>query len=144
MAKSTIEWTNTTWNPTTGCSHISPGCANCYAERMAKRLQAMGQPKYQDGFRVAWHEACLEEPLTRKRPRVIFVNSISDLFHEKIPVEFIQRVFATMEQCPQHIFQILTKRSQRLRELSKDLQWPEHIWMGVSVESNGLRLLNTV
>ena len=109
--KSTIEWTDTTWNPVTGCSKVSPGCQHCYAERMAIRLQAMGQIRYQNGFHVTLHADLLEEPIKWHKPRVIFVNSMSDLFHEEIPVEFIQRVFDTMARCSQHIFQILTKRS---------------------------------
>jgi protein gp37 len=135
--KSSIEWTDTTWNPVTGCSKVSPGCQYCYAERMASRLQAMGQERYQHGFQVTLHADLLEEPLKWRKPRVIFVNSMSDLFHEEIPLEFIQRVFDTMARCPQHIFQILTKRSQHLRELSDSLPWPENVWMGVSVEHAG-------
>ncbi len=137
-----IEWVKNsdgsqgkTWNPTTGCTKISPGCKHCYAERMAKRLQAMGQPKYEHGFQITLHEKCVEEPIKWKKPCVIFVNSMSDLFHEGIPLEFIQRVFATMEKCPQHIFQILTKRSQRLHELAHALPWPQNVWVGVSVEN---------
>lgn len=136
-AKTGIEWTNMTWNPTTGCSKISPGCTHCYAERMAKRLQAMGQPKYEQGFRVVCHEECLEELFTWKKPCMVFVNSMSDLFHEEIPLKFIQKVFVTMEQCPQHIFQVLTKRSQRLKEIFDKLVWPENVWIGVSVENAG-------
>jgi len=136
--KSSIEWTNTTWNPVTGCSKVSPGCQHCYAERMAIRLQAMGQVRYQNGFRVTLHADLLEEPFKWRKPRVIFVNSMSDLFHEEIPFAFIQQVFDTMARCPQHIFQILTKRSQRLRELSSSLLWPENVWMGVSVEQTDM------
>jgi len=132
--KSTIEWTDTTWNPVTGCTKISSGCKHCYAERMANRLQAMGQERYKKGFCVTLHDDLVEQPLKWRKPRVIFVNSMSDLFHEKIPLEFIKRIFATMEQCPQHIFQVLTKRSQRLRTLSAILPWPKNVWMGVSVE----------
>lgn len=134
--KSTIEWTDTTWNPVTGCSKVSPGCKYCYAERMANRLQAMGQERYKKGFRVTLHDDLVEQPLKWRKPRVIFVNSMSDLFHEEIPLDFIQQVFHTMEQCPQHIFQVLTKRSQRLRKLCDELPWPENVWMGVSVENS--------
>ena len=133
--RSNIEWTDTTWNPVTGCTKVSPGCQHCYAERMAKRLQAMGQARYKNGFRVTLHDDLVDQPLTWRKPRVVFVNSMSDLFHEEIPLAFIQRIFTTMEQCPQHIFQILTKRSQRLRELSDRLLWPKNVWMGVSVEN---------
>jgi protein gp37 len=131
---SKIEWTDTTWNPVTGCTRISSGCKNCYAERMARRLQAMGQPRYRNGFRVTLHHDLIHQPFNWKKPRTIFVNSMSDLFHEDIPLEFIQTVFATMERCPQHLFQILTKRSKRLREIHHLLSWPEHVWMGVTVE----------
>jgi protein gp37 len=133
--KSSIEWTDTTWNPVTGCSKVSSGCKYCYAERMAKRLQAMEQARYKNGFQVTLHHDLIEQPLRWQKPRVIFVNSMSDLFHEDIPLEFIQQIFATMEKCPQHIFQILTKRSQRLRELAHLLPWPENVWMGVSIEN---------
>ncbi len=133
---SEIEWTNSTWNPVTGCSKVSPGCKNCYAERMAKRLQAMGQPNYVKGFDLAIHERVLELPLKWKSPQVIFVNSMSDLFHEKVPLDFIEKVFDTMNRAKWHRFQILTKRSTRLLELSRYLPWAEHIWMGVSVETD--------
>ncbi|MBI4789856.1 MAG: phage Gp37/Gp68 family protein [Chloroflexi bacterium] len=132
--QSKIEWTEMTWNPATGCTKVSQGCKHCYAERLAKRLQAMGVKRYQNGFEVTLHEDALEIPLRWKQPRIVFVNSMSDLFHEKIPLEFIQRVFDTMARCPQHTFQILTKRSQRMRELANDLTWTPNIWMGVSVE----------
>jgi protein gp37 len=131
---SSIEWTEATWNPVTGCSKISTGCANCYAQRMAKRLQAMGQPNYADGFALRTHEHMLELPLTWKRPQVVFVNSMSDLFHEAVPFEFIERVFAVMREAEWHTFQVLTKRSRRLRELAPFLDWPDNVWMGVSVE----------
>ena len=134
--KSKIEWTETTWNPVTGCSKISAGCQHCYAERMAKRLQAMGQERYKHGFQVTLHEDLIKQPLKWVKPRIIFVNSMSDLFHEDVPVEFIEQVFDTMANCPQHIFQILTKRSHRLREIAHVLPWPENVWMGVSVEDN--------
>lgn len=133
--KTTIEWTEATWNPLTGCTKISPGCKFCYAERLARRLQAMGQPNYAQGFTLTLHEELLEVPLRWKKPRTIFVNSMSDLFHSAVPVAFIQRVFAAMAQAPWHRFQVLTKRAERLVELSASLPWPPHIWMGVSVES---------
>jgi protein gp37 len=137
---SKIEWTESTWNPVTGCTKISPGCLHCYAERMAKRLQAMGQPNYSNGFEVALHEKVLELPLIWKKPQTIFVNSMSDLFHENVPVEFIQKVFHIMEQAHWHRFQILTKRSERLLELNTELSWNFNIWMGVSVENQNYTL----
>lgn len=130
-----IEWTEMTWNPVTGCTKISQGCKHCYAERMAKRLKAMGQERYRNGFKVTLHEDLIELPLKWKQPRVIFVNSMSDLFHQDVPFDFIRRVFETMEKCPQHTFQVLTKRSERVRELGHQLTWPANVWMGVSVES---------
>ena len=133
--KSHIEWTESTWNPVTGCSKVSAGCKNCYAERMAKRLQAMGTERYSNGFALTLHEDLVDAPKAWKSPRVIFVNSMSDLFHEKVPLAFIKKVFATMRACPQHTFQILTKRSARLAELAPALDWAPNIWMGVSVES---------
>lgn len=143
---SNIEWTEATWNPVAGCSVISPGCTNCYAMRMAERLSAMGQPKYlgltrRSGGRPKWNgkirtdERSLTIPLSWKQGRMIFVNSMSDLFHEDVPIEFIQEVFAVMRDCPQHTFQILTKRADRLKDVSGDLIWTPNIWMGVSVES---------
>ena len=132
--RSHIEWTEATWNPVTGCSKVSAGCKNCYAERLALRLQAMGNARYRNGFSVTLHADFVELPKRWREPRVIFVNSMSDLFHEQVPVDFIQRVFATMAACPQHTFQILTKRSARLRELATELDWPRNVWMGVSVE----------
>lgn len=134
--KSHIEWTESTWNPVTGCSKVSAGCKNCYAERMAARLQAMGNPRYADGFKVTLHPDLVDAPKAWKTPRKIFVNSMSDLFHEKVPVTFIKKVFATMRACPQHTFQILTKRSARLAELAPQLDWAPNVWMGVSVEDN--------
>ena len=131
----TIEWTTLTWNPVTGCSKISPGCAHCYAERMARRLKAMGQPNYSNGFQVTVHEHMLESILKMRKPRAIFVNSMSDLFHKDVPLEFIEKVFETMTQASQHRFQILTKRSERLLKLSRRLRWPDNVWMGVSVEN---------
>lgn len=133
--ESAIEWTESTWNPVTGCTKISLGCQNCYAERLAVRLRAMGQPNYAKGFRVALHPHVLGLPLTWKRPRMVFVNSMSDLFHEEVPLAFIQQVFDTMRQADWHQYQILTKRSKRLVELAPLLQWPPHVWMGVTVES---------
>lgn len=132
---SAIEWTESTWNPLTGCTKISPGCKNCYAERMAHRLQAMGQPNYRNGFQLTIHEHVLDLPLHWKQPQMIFVNSMSDLFHEDVPLDFILRVFDVMTRANLHTFQVLTKRSARLRELSEQLPWPENVWMGVSVEN---------
>ena len=131
---SKIEWTESTWNPVTGCTKVSPGCRHCYAERMAKRLQAMGQRNYRDGFAVTTHEHALAMPLRLKKPQVIFVNSMSDLFHEQVPFDFIRRVFDVMDRADWHTYQILTKRAKRLDELSPRLPWAPHIWMGVSVE----------
>jgi protein gp37 len=132
---SSIEWTESTWNPVTGCNKISPGCKHCYAERMAKRLQAMGQPNYTNGFELTLHERILELPLMWKKPQTIFVNSMSDLFHENVPVGFIQKVFHIMERAHWHHFQILTKRSDRLLEIHPKLYWNVNIWVGVSVEN---------
>ncbi|MCL5882972.1 MAG: phage Gp37/Gp68 family protein [Actinobacteria bacterium] len=132
---STIEWTQATWNPVTGCTKASPGCRNCYAERMTRRLQAMGQRNYVNGFKPAVHEHALSLPLHWKKPRTVFVNSMSDLFHRDIAGDFIQRVFNVMWQADWHVFQVLTKRSERLLELSGHLPWPDNIWMGVSVEN---------
>jgi len=134
-AKSSIEWTESTWNPVTGCTKISPGCKHCYAERMAFRLKAMGQRNYVNGFDLTLQEQAIEIPLRWKKPQVIFVNSMSDLFHKDVPLEFIMRVFDVMKQASWHRFQVLTKRSDRLLELSPHLPWPSNIWMGVSVES---------
>lgn len=134
--KSKIEWTEMTWNPVTGCTKISQGCKNCYAERMAIRLQAMGVERYRNGFSLSLHEDMLDVPKKWSSPRVIFVNSMSDLFHEDVPLGFIQNVFETMVDCKHHIFQVLTKRSERMLSLAKKLPWPENIWMGVSVENS--------
>ena len=134
-ASSAIEWTESTWNPLTGCTKVSPGCKHCYAERMSLRLQAMGQPNYTNGFALALHEQMLDAPLRWKKPQRIFVNSMSDLFQQGVPVDFILKVFAVMAQASQHQFQILTKRSERLASLGKRLPWETNIWMGVSVES---------
>lgn len=135
MARSQIEWTEMTWNPVTGCTKISPGCKYCYAEVMAKRLQAMGVAKYRNGFRVTLHPEALSLPYRWKQPRIIFVNSMSDLFHEEIPVSFFQRIFQVMNDCSQHVFQVLTKRAERILELERFINWSSNIWMGVSVES---------
>jgi protein gp37 len=136
MATNTsIEWTESTWNPITGCTKISAGCANCYAERMARRLQAMGQPNYRNGFALTMHERALELPLLWRKPQMVFVNSMSDLFHEDVPLEFILRIFEVMRQAHWHRFQILTKRSKRLAELDATLPWAPNIWMGVTVEN---------
>lgn len=133
--QSHIEWTESTWNPVTGCTKISPGCKHCYAERMAIRLQAMRQPNYANGFKLATHEHALELPLKWKKPQVIFVNSMSDLFHKNVPLEFIQRIFDVMGRSHWHQFQILTKRAGRLEQISDRLDWRPNIWMGVSVET---------
>lgn len=134
--KSTIEWTGSTWNPVTGCTKISPGCKHCYAERMAKRLQAMGQKNYVNGFNLALHPHVLELPLAWKKPQTIFVNSMSDLFLQDVPTDFIKKVFDVMQRAHWHTFQILTKRAERLVDLSQELPWASNIWMGVSVESS--------
>jgi len=134
--KSRIEWTESTWNPVTGCNKISPGCKFCYAERLAGRLQAMGVEKYSNGFELTIHEDALDAPLTWKKPQMIFVNSMSDLFHVKVPLAYIQRVFDVMRRAHWHQFQVLTKRSERLLELSPEIDWPSNVWLGVSVESD--------
>ena len=139
MAQSNIEWTEMTWNPTTGCDKVSVGCKFCYAEIMSRRLQAMGVEKYKDNFEVRIHEDALNIPYTWKNSKVVFVNSMSDLFHNDIPLEFIQKVFKVMNENPQHIFQVLTKRAERLFELHKELKWTHNIWMGVSVENDKVR-----
>ncbi len=132
---SAIEWTGSTWNPVTGCVKISPGCMHCYAERMARRLQAMGQPNYATGFKLALHEHALELPLKWKKPQTIFVNSMSDLFLKDVPVSFIKKVFDVMNRAHWHTFQVLTKRGDRLLEVSRELPWTANIWMGVTVEN---------
>jgi protein gp37 len=132
---SNIEWTEMTWNPVTGCVKVSQGCKNCYAERMAIRLTAMGSIRYPAGFSPTLHHDLIDLPLRWKKPRTIFVNSMSDLFQEFVPLDFIQRVFDTMSRCPQHVFQILTKRADRLEQVCLDLPWPKNVWMGVSVEN---------
>lgn len=135
MANSTIEWTESTWNPVTGCTKISPGCKHCYAERMAHRLQAMGQSNYRNGFELTLQPQMLELPLRWRKPQRIFVNSMSDLFHDDVPVAYIQQVFDVMRRAHWHEFQVLTKRADRLSELDSELDWPPNVWMGVSVES---------
>jgi protein gp37 len=132
---SSIEWTESTWNPVTGCTKVSPGCLHCYAERMALRLQAMGQPNYVNGFRVATHPHMLELPLHWKKPQFVFVNSMGDLFHEDVPLAFVLEVFKIMRQASLHTFQLLTKRSARLAELNSYIDWPSNVWMGVTVEN---------
>ena len=133
--RSTIEWTEVTWNPVTGCTKISHGCKFCYAERMAKRLHAMGMPKYKDGFSVAVHETALTEPLSWRKPRLVFVNSMSDLFHRSVPTDFIESVFDVMNRATQHTFQVLTKRPGRVASLNGRLRWTPNIWLGTSIES---------
>jgi protein gp37 len=135
MRKTKIEWTETTWNPATGCTKISSGCKNCYAEKMAKRLQAMSIDKYCTGFQLAVHEDVLNEPYSWRSPRTVFVNSMSDLFHEKMPFDFILKVFKVMNENPHHTFQVLTKRADVLYEYNQHLTWTKNIWMGVTVES---------
>ena len=141
---SAIEWTEATWNPTTGCDQVSAGCDNCYALRLATRLKAMGSPRYQvdgdprtsgPGFAVQLHPETLDVPKRWRRPRRVFVNSMSDLFHARVPVDYVRQVFATIEATPQHSYQLLTKRSTRLRRLAPMLTWPANLWVGVSVES---------
>lgn len=132
---STIEWTESTWNPVTGCTKISPGCKFCYAERMAKRLKAMGKDRYRNEFQLTTHDDVVEVPLSWRKPRIIFVNSMSDLFHKDVPSEFIQRCFDVMNRCPQHTFQVLTKRPERALELSTELRFSPNIWIGTSVEN---------
>lgn len=135
MSKTSIEWTDTTWNPTTGCDKISAGCKNCYAVVMSKRLMAMGQNKYRNNFELTVHEEELARPYGWKKPRKVFVNSMSDLFHKDVPLEFIKKVFKVMNDTPHHTYQVLTKRAERLEELSGELSWTPNIWMGVSIEN---------
>ncbi|HSZ84566.1 MAG TPA: phage Gp37/Gp68 family protein [Puia sp.] len=139
MAQSSIEWTEMTWNPTTGCTKISAGCKYCYAEVMTRRLHAMGIEKYKDGFAVRTHEDALQIPYSWKGSKIVFVNSMSDLFHPEIPFEFIQKVFEVMNNTPQHTYQVLTKRAERLFELHDRLKWTNNIWMGVSVENEKVK-----
>lgn len=149
--RTAIEWTQATWNPTTGCDRVSRGCDNCYALTLAKRLKAMGQPRYQldgdprtsgPGFGISWHPEALKVPLGWRSPRTVFVNSMSDLFHAKVPLAFVQQVFDVMEATPQHTYQLLTKRARRLRRVATHLQWPFNVWVGVSVED--IDVLNRV
>ena len=135
MAQSSIEWTEMTWNPTTGCTKVSAGCKYCYAEVMAMRLQAMGIEKYKDAFQVRMHSDALNIPYTWRKSQIVFVNSMSDLFHKDIPIEFIQKVFKVMNENPQHVFQVLTKRAERLTEINDQVEWTDNIWLGVSVEN---------
>lgn len=135
-AETSIEWTEFTWNPVTGCEKISQGCKHCYAERMARRLHAMGSARYADGFAPTLHWDLIDVPRHWKKPRLVFVNSMSDLFQEMVPIEFIEKIFAVMRDCPQHTFQVLTKRSERLAQLAPRLPWPSNVWMGVSVEDD--------
>jgi protein gp37 len=135
MSKSKIEWTGSTWNPTTGCTKFSLGCQNCYAYAMARRLKAMGIEKYSNGFDLTLHPYVLHEPQIWKKPRTVFVNSMSDLFHENIPEDFILETFRVMNQNPMHTFQVLTKRAERMAELSDTIIWTKNIWMGVTIES---------
>lgn len=134
--KSSIEWTESTWNPITGCTKMSSGCLNCYAERMAKRLQAMGNENYRNGFQLTCHPKVLETPFRWKKPQMIFVNSMSDTFHEDVPEEFIEDIFITMNKTPWHTYQLLTKRSRRMKELASSYKWSPNIWMGVTVENS--------
>ncbi|MCS5693210.1 phage Gp37/Gp68 family protein [Cyanobium sp. FGCU-6] len=138
MTASSIEWTELTWNPTTGCTKYSSGCKYCYAEIMSKRLNAMGVEKYKDAFQVRIHPNQLLLPYTWKSPKIVFVNSMSDLFHEEVPADFIMQVFAVMNKNPKHVFQILTKRAERLLKMAPELKWTENIWMGVSVEDSSV------
>jgi protein gp37 len=144
--RSAIEWTQATWNPTTGCDRVSPGCDHCYALTLAKRLKAMGSTKYQadgdprtsgPGFGVAVHERALDIPRRWRQPRLVFVNSMSDLFHARVPTDFIRRVFDVMAETPLHTYQLLTKRATRLRRIAPGLTWPPNVWMGVSIEHEG-------
>src|SRR5438034_8196313 len=132
---SSIEWTEATWNPVTGCTKISAGCKHCYAERMAKRLKAMGKKQYVNGFKLTLQPDAIDLPLRWKRPRVIFVNSMSDLFHKDVPPDYIEKVFSVMNRCPQHTFQVLTKRPEITAALSSQLNWTPNIWMGTSIEN---------
>jgi protein gp37 len=134
--RSNIEWTELTWNPVTGCTKISQGCKNCYAERMAKRLHAMGSERYRNEFDITLHPDLIDLPKRWRSPRLVFVNSMSDLFHPEIPAAYITQVFQTMVDCPQHTFQVLTKRSDRLAELAPRLPWPHNVWIGTSVEDS--------
>ena len=140
MASTKIEWTESTWNPITGCTKISTGCKFCYAEIMSRRLKAMGQEKYRNGFELTLHPEVLNEPYTWKKGKMIFVNSMSDLFHNEVPVEYIQQIFNIIKENPHHVFQVLTKRADVLRYYDSEewLEWPHNLWMGVTVENNNL------
>jgi protein gp37 len=139
MAQSSIEWTELTWNPTTGCSKISAGCKYCYAEVMTRRLKAMGVDKYRNGFEIALHDDTLQDPYSWKGAKLVFVNSMSDLFHPEVPIEFIRKVFKVMNDNLHHTFQVLTKRAERLFEVHQELEWTDNIWMGVSVEDSRVK-----
>ncbi len=139
MSQFTIEWTEMTWNPTTGCTKVSAGCKYCYAEVMTRRLQAMGIDKYKDGFEIRTHDDALDIPYSWKKSKVVFVNSMSDLFHKDVPLDFIKRVFEVMNNTPQHTYQVLTKRADRLFEIHHHINWTSNIWMGVSVENNKVK-----
>src|SRR5687767_9208184 len=136
MAQSSIEWTEMTWNPTTGCNKLTAGCKFCYAEVMSRRLKGMGQKKYENGFKLTIHPDSLHTPYTWGKPQIVFVNSMSDLFHKDIPLDFIQDVFRVMNDTPQHTYQVLTKRADLLFEYHTQLKWTSNIWMGVSVEND--------
>ncbi len=135
MSATKIEWTEYTWNPVTGCTPVSDGCLNCYARRMAKRLTAMGNRRYKNGFKLTLHYDLIQQPLKWRKTKIIFVNSMSDLFHEGISISFIKAVFNTIERAPWHIFQVLTKRAERLAQLAPVLDWPDNLWVGVTIES---------
>lgn len=139
MATTTIEWTEATWNPVTGCSKISAGCQHCYAERMARRLKAMGQPKYRNGFEVTLHPDVLSQPFAWRKPMMVFVNSMGDLFHKDVPADFVVQAFEVMAEARNHTFQVLTKRDDRLVELDEKIAWPDNVWMGVTVERDDYR-----
>jgi len=140
MAASKIEWTESTWNPITGCDKLSSGCRFCYAEVMARRLHAMGQEKYRNGFKLTLHPDTLMEPYSWKKPKMIFVNSMSDLFHKEVPIEYIQQIFGVIKDNPQHVFQVLTKRANVLKYYDSEglLEWPHNLWMGVTIEEKSL------
>lgn len=133
--KTKIEWTESTWNPVTGCTPVSAGCLHCYAARFAKRLQAMGNPRYKNAFNITIHEDLINAPLRWKKPQMVFVNSMSDLFHDEVPIDTIKAIFQTMNNAPIHTFQVLTKRAERLAQLAPELNWTPNIWMGVTVEN---------
>ena len=135
MNSTKIEWTDSTWNPATGCTKVSAGCMHCYAEKMANRLKCMRSEKYVNGFELTLHPETLEEPYKWKKPRMVFVNSMSDMFHEDIPLEYIKQVFRVMNENPQHTFQVLTKRAEKLNKYASELTWTKNIWMGVTVEN---------